>query len=193
MPTEMHKGSSTLNDDVLLSVFYTMLGLRSPRMRTIDPSTVSANALGQKILPAGTVIVDGNGAGTGLARAYPGSKATAAAGTGVDKLTVVNASVFKVGDALVKGTGAGTSIGTVAAISGDEITLSANLAAAVALGDPIYVAGITSGILGIISAPHNLADSNDVACYSSASVYRDRLPFWDANIAAALPEITLCP
>lgn len=163
-------------------------------MRTIDPATVSANAMGEKILPAGAVIIEGGGATAGFARAFPGSKATADAATTVNKLTVSSASVFKAGDALVKGTGAGTAIGTVQSVSGNEITLAANLAAAVASGDSIYVAGITADkVLGIISAPHNLADSNDVACYSSASVYRDRLPFWNDEIAKALPEITLCP
>lgn len=89
----------------------------------------------------------------------------------------------------------GTSVGTVSSVDADtnEITLDANASVAIPAGVPI---GLETGseILGMTVTPIDLKyTSNDVACYTSASVWAARLPYWDAAIAEALPEITLVP
>jgi len=93
----------------------------------------------------------------------------------------------------------GKTVGTVSSIAEDGvITLGAN--AAIALPSESPIKALNQGqIYGMVLTPHIIASqtnalaalSNDVACYTSASVYGARLPYWDAACAAALPEITL--
>ena len=90
---------------------------------------------------------------------------------------------------------AGASIGTIASIntSTDVITLAANASVAVQPGLPIGVANqVPVGML----APNTLVDltyrvNENFGLYTSASVYRNRLPYWDGDLAARFPEITL--
>lgn len=89
-----------------------------------------------------------------------------------------------------------TLVGTIAAngvnnVSTPEVlTLASNSAVALPIGMPIGVGG--GVIWGMtLRAIDLLETSDDVACYTSGSVYGDRLPYWDASVQAALPEITL--
>jgi hypothetical protein len=107
---------------------------------------------------------------------------------------VRNANLFKPGDVIKLTSTAGTTVGTVEAIGAGTIMLTANAAVAVAVGDALLAAdaGSVDDILGMVLSVIDLsAFSNDVACYTSCSVYGDRLPFWNDELQAKLPEITL--
>jgi hypothetical protein len=167
------------------SVLASEIGLRAARMLTMDMAQFTSLAGQDIILKPGTVICQ---LASGLGRAYPASKAVAATATSSKLVKVDNPTVFKVGDVL---TGVGT-IAQIDATTGD-ITLAANASAAVAVGDAIAgdaaSAGTPYGI--IISEIDITVFSNDVACYTSASVFRERMPFWSAALSTAFPEITM--
>lgn len=89
------------------------------------------------------------------------------------------------------------SVGTIAAANGvnavatqPTITLAANASVPLPLGMPI---GVNGGVIwGMTLRMIDLLEtSDDIACYTAGAVYGDRLPYWDASIQAALPEITL--
>lgn len=180
--------------DSLPEVLATEQGLRSPRMLTIDLSYVQPNENGIKILRSGSLIAK---LASGYGRVYPAAKAVGATTTGQNILSVPNSSIFKAGDVIKKTSTAGTTIGTVATVNDNNtLTLEANAAAAVAANDVLVAtdggAVDADTIRGIVISNIDLTNtSNDVACYTSASVYGARLPFWSAAIQAILPEITL--
>jgi hypothetical protein len=196
MPTNLVSTTSYFEGDV--TVLATELGLRSPRMLTLDLSYIAPDADGNKILQAGALLVQ---LSTGYGRVYPAAKASAATATSSNVLTVPDPSIFKAGDVIKKTSTSGTTIGTVESVNTDgTITLAANAAAAVANGDVLVATdgGLVSSIYGmnltkqLLAGSNDIAaTSNDIACYTSASVYGDRLPFWSSEVQAQLPEITL--
>lgn len=197
MPTNMFLSRQIFDDAYNTVVLASMEGLRSAPMISIDPAAVTADQFGSKILRPGTVIVSANGAASGFGRALPGATATAVTTTAQAAITVNDVTTFRVGDVLVKGLpGATAALGTISAINATTrvITLAANTTTAVAIADPIWVAVAQSTIKGIIvTSVDILQNSNDVACYTSASVYGARLPFWNSLAQAALPGIVLVP
>lgn len=78
------------------------------------------------------------------------------------------------------------------------ITLAAGSAVTQPIGAPIGVAVKDSAILGLsvqkvlVASTQTLLDSlsNDVAIYNYADIYTSLIPYWDAEIAAALPKIS---
>lgn len=195
----MFRSKVVFNDASNIGCLYTMLDLASPRMVSIDPLTISSATGDDKIVLSGTVLIRGNGAGTALGRAFPGSYATAAAIATDTTITVRNASVYRAGDVLVKGApGSTTALGTVQSVNAttNVITFTAAIGTTVAIGDSVWanISTLAADLVGLCVVPHNITnDSNDIAAYLSASVYRDRLQFWNSTIQALLPEIKLCP
>lgn len=169
----------------------TETGLRSPRGITIDPATIKKNSQGNCFVESGSIVLR---LSSGLGRIYPASRATAATATSSPTVVVKNIQGFAVGDVVaINGT---TAVGSIASINADTstLTLAANAANAVAIGDRITVASPTGTPIGIVISPnHNLAKNNDVPCYTSASVYSARMPWWSSTIQAIFPEITLVP
>lgn len=190
MPDMFLRTTTYLTDD--LNVLATEQGLRSPRMVTLDLSYIQPDANGQKILKPGTLIAE---LPTGFGRIYPATLATAATATSSPTLTVANAFLFKIGDVIRKTSSTGTIVGTVQSIqTNGTITLAANAAVAVAIGDALVgtEAGAVTDLKGMVLSVINLLEtSNDVACYTSCSVYGARLPYWNSTVAAQFPEITL--
>ena len=174
-----------------ICVLATETGLRSPRGITIDPATIKKNSQGNCYVESGAIVLR---LSSGLGKIYPASKATAATTTSSALLTVTNIQGFEVGNVVsINGT---TAVGEIASINADTnvITLTANATNAVAIGDKITVASPTGTPIGIVvSVNHNLAENNDVPCYTSASVYSARMPWWSSTIQALFPEITLVP
>jgi hypothetical protein len=170
-----------------VGVLYSEAGLRSPRSITADMQFFQTDKGNNTIIPPGCVWKEVGG----LGRVLPMSKAIAATTTSSKILSVKLANIFKVGEVLTVGA---TVIGTIASIDpwANTITLAANAAAAVAIDDILQVQGTTyDDILGINISTLNLTErGNDVACYTSASVYAARMPIWNATIAGKLPEIT---
>lgn len=196
---DLYRSRTVFDDAKSYNVLCTMGDLSSPVMRTVDTSTVLALTGTNKIIYPGTVLLAGNGAASGYARAFPGSYATATTSTSSPTIVVKNATVFRVGDVLVKGApGSTAALGTIASINPDTntITLSANSTTAVAIGDSVWVnvATLSTDVIGLVVRLHDFGiASNDVAAYKSASVYSARLQFWNSAIQAVLPEIKLCP
>ena len=187
------------NFDTGISVLATEAGLRSPRMLTIDPNYVPASLpdpLNPPLIPSrwiksGSFI---SRLPTGYGRIFPTSRSTSITLTTSNTLTVKNASVFTVGDILRLGF-AGATIGTIASIDPKTniITLTANALVALAVGLIVNatVGGDVVNLYGmVISAVNIVSRPNDIAAYTSCTVYGDRLPFWSAEIATAFPEIT---
>jgi hypothetical protein len=173
-----------------IGILYSEGGLRSPRGGTADLQWFQVSADNNIVIPPGMVWVSD---GAGGFRVLPAVKATAATTTSQRVLTVKHPNIFKVGEVLTKDNG--DALGTIQSIDLDAstITLAANSTTAVAIGDVVKKTGTNySGVQGINISTLNLSErSNDVAFYTSASVYGDRLPMWNSTIAAALPEITL--
>ena len=172
-----------------IGVLYSENGLRSPRGGTVDLTWFQVSKDNNIVIAPGMVwIADG----AGSYRVLPASKATAATTTSSPTLVVKHANIFKIGEVLAKDNG--DALGTIQAINTETntITLAANSTTAVAIGDVLKLTGTDySGIQGISHSSLNLSErSNDVAFYTSAAVYLDRMPIWNATIAAALPEIT---
>ena len=95
-------------------------------------------------------------------------------------------------------------VGTIAAIATttdtdpsqllNSITLAANSAIRLPAGMPIGVAGWnpTAGLVCPQGPPNPEWDSNtEYGAYESGVFYRDRLPYWDAELAALVPKVTL--
>lgn len=195
MPTNMFQSRNVFSDAYNIVVLKTMEGLRSPGMLTIDPASVSADPEGAKIVRPGAVIVSGNGAASGLGRILPASTATAAVTTAQAAIPVADAASFKVGDVLVTGApGATSAVGTIASINTvtRTITLAANATTALASGAQVWVNVAQNTIKGIVVRPTDLlSQSNDVAYYVAASVFTQRMPFWNSLIQAQLPGVVL--
>jgi hypothetical protein len=170
-----------------LNVLFSEQGLRSPRMRTIDLTTIPLDANGQQFILPGSLMIDlPNGYGS----IYRATKAKAPTTTASDTLTVQNPAVFKPGDTVKLTTAAGTTVGVVESITETTVVLVANAAVAVTAGASLVAAdaGSIDDVLSVIDLSEF---SNDVAAYTSCSVYGDRLPFWNDELQAKLPEITL--
>jgi len=188
MPSNMIRDTGTFGG--ISNVLASEIGLRSPRMITLDLANFTPLNGDHVILKPGTVICQ---LSSGLGRAYPASIATAATTTSQTAVTVADPTVFKVGDVLLNQ--AGASLGTIASIntSTGVITLAANSATAIAIGNGVVGNAASSGtFMGIVISEIDLTNqSNDVAVYTSASVYEARLPYWSAALSTAFPEITL--
>jgi hypothetical protein len=188
-------GNRTIWETDYYEIIATDRGLRSPRAITIDPSYIQPSAAGSKIIYPGMIL---SKLSSGYGRIFPASRATVATTTGQNTITVRRGSIFKVGDVLRNGF-SGAAIGTILSIAGNVITLTANAASAVAIGDIINVSGVGEGgaladALGIVvSAVDVLKFPNDVAAYTSGSFYGVRMPFWDAALSAQFPEMTFFP
>lgn len=97
----------------------------------------------------------------------------------------------------------GVTVGTLAAanavnVATNTLTLAAAAARRLPADAPIGVAIAPSDVVGMVLTTQLLSGgidltpvSNDVACYTSASVFGARLPVWDEWLQRALPEITL--
>jgi hypothetical protein len=188
MPTNLIKNTGHFGG--INSVLASEIGLRAARMLTIDLTQLTPLSGQDLILKPGTVIYQ---MASGLGRAYPASKAIATTATSSKIIKVDNPTLYKVGDVLKNQ--ADAALGTIASIDGatGDITLAANSATAIAVGDAVAgdptALGTPYGI--IISEIDITALSNDVACYTSASVFRERMPYWSAALSTAFPEITM--
>jgi hypothetical protein len=164
------------------------IGLRSPRMLTLDVEYFDDST--DIIIPPGSILCQ---LPSGLGRVFATGKATAATAANARVITLGDVSKFKIGDVLTKSTG--EALGTIASIApvAGTVTLVANTATAIAVGDVIKIDAASAGqpygmVLSAFNATQN---SNDVAVYTSCSVFAARLPYWDAALQAAFPEITL--
>lgn len=90
----------------------------------------------------------------------------------------------------------GATVETIATggvdVETNTLTLTGALDRRLPAGAVIGVA--TSGAVpyGMVVSPIDVTDfSNDVACYTSATVYGDRLPIWNSYLQRLFPEITL--
>lgn len=175
------------------TVLATSEGLRAPRGITLDSTYCFADANGNKVGRSGSLIAT---LPSGLGRIFPASKATAATTTSQNTVIVANATVFAVGEALtINGS---TAVGTIASINyaTNVITLGANAANAVAVGDLLITDASVTGaqtaanLLGIIISHIDLVQSDyRIGIYTSASIFTARMPAWNATIAAIFPEI----
>lgn len=164
-------------------------GLRSPRMLTVDLDYFETGG-DDIIIPPGTILTK---LPSGLGRALPNAVATATTATTAKVITVDNPYLFHVGDVITKANG--DALGTVASIAptAKTITLAANTTTAIAVNDVIIADAASAGTpYGMTISNINLSQvSNDVACYTSASVYRARVPYWSTALQTAFPEITM--
>ncbi|MGL5925545.1 hypothetical protein [Chroococcidiopsis sp.] len=203
MPNNMYQGKTSFDNFDYPQVLATDRGLRSPRGLTLDLSYLQANPAGTKVVKPGYLL---SVLPSGYGRIFPGSRAIAAAAVGATVISVRDASVYKIGEvvsrvaATPQGTpanfGATTALGTVQSLdtAANTITLSAASASALSVRDIVLGtdANNPSAIVGMILSLNDLGDNpNDVAAYTSATVYGMRLPMWDSFIQNLFPEITL--
>jgi lipopolysaccharide export system protein LptC len=188
MATNLRQNLSGFTSEDTINVLFSEEGLRSPRMITADMQYFTKSDEGQIVIPPGYVWQK---LSSGLGRILPQFKAAGATTTSSAVIKTRNVNFIKVGEVLVKGAAV---VGTVQSVNptDGEITLAANAAVAVAAGDVLNVQGMTTAdLMGINISVLNLTSrSNDVACYTSCSVYAARMPQWNSTIAAAFPEIT---
>jgi hypothetical protein len=86
-------------------------------------------------------------------------------------------------------------------VATNTLTLAANAAVALPVGSPIAIAVASSNVLGVAGYQYILGstqtqiqpDSNDIPAYNTGRVYRARLPFCDAWLLSALPQLTPIP
>jgi len=166
-------------------------------MITLDMTTIAPNGDGALlILPGSMIIRQANG----LGRVLQATRTALAALSGATTITVRNASLFAPGQVIA-------NIGTIAAggvnLLTNVITLTVALAANLAANSLVFVTANnpttlyvmstnTEGVWGMVLSLVDVgAFPNDLALYSSCSVYANRLPYWDGNLTAALPGITL--
>lgn len=88
----------------------------------------------------------------------------------------------------------GLTVETIASI--DVVTNTLTLAGAadrrLPAGAAIGVSAGTDLLWGMVVSPIDVSTvSNDVACYTSCTVYGDRLPVWNGYLQRQFPEITL--
>lgn len=184
MPTNMRRETGSFSG--VSTVLASEIGLRSPRMLTLDESYLGGDGF---VIKPGSIVCK---LGSGLGRVYPAAKATAATTTSSAVLTVDDPTVFKVGDVLINA--ADDALGTISSIDleAKTITLGANTVTAVANGDQILGNAATVGTpYGMVVSQFAVkTESNDVAAYTSCSVFEARLPYWSDALQAAFPEIT---
>jgi len=196
MPTNNYKRNTSFTSTypIVLASDY---GMRSPRMITLDMTTFPLNGDGSALILPGTMIIR---QANGLGRALQATRTVLAALSGATTITVRNASLFLPGQVIA-------GIGTIAAGGVNLITnvirftaaLAANLAANslvfVTANNPTTLYVISTNTEGVWGMVLSLVDvgalPNDLALYSSCSVYANRLPYWDGNLTAAFPGITL--
>lgn len=182
MPS-LRQSSPTYSTGDLYSVLASDRMTSAPRGGTADLSFFTGDANGlAKLVPPGFFW---HRMASGKLRVAPIIKATAATATSSPDLIVACAAIFKIGEVLVRGA---STVGTIAAIniSTNKITLTANAAVAIAVGDVLQVSGFTVadafktangvGLLGFNAGTVNLDLNNDVACYCAGEVFLDRLP-----------------
>lgn len=178
--------------DQVVGVLATDEGLRSPRALTLDPAQMQVNGdLGYKWVLPGMLI---SRLANNLGRIFPAVRATAATTTAQNTLTVKNAAIFKVGDVLRNGF-AGSTVGTIQSINTttNVVTLAANAAVAVAIRDVIVAAdaGNVSDVFGLVLSGNEITKNpNDIAAYTSCTVYGNRLMLWTPELQTQFPEIT---
>jgi hypothetical protein len=106
--------------------------------------------------------------------------------------TAANGTVTASGSAFVPN----TTIGTISVVNtaNDTLTISA-AAISVPAGMPIGVATSSPANLGMLSPTQPIdllyRESQNYALYTEAYVYRERLPYWDAELQGLFPEIVL--
>jgi hypothetical protein len=111
----------------------------------------------------------------------------AAAETGTNATATASGSSFAAG---------GVTVGTITAVDpiAKTITIGAGAAVAVAAGVPVGVPESRPEGLGMIqpTQPIDLIRNvnQNYGLFTSASVYGQRLPYWDGELAALFPEIT---
>lgn len=193
MPSNVLVSVANYSQD-MPGVLATDLGMRSPRMLTIDLSYLLPGLIAPfaRLIKPGYLI--SKTATSAYGRIFPASRAIAAGLTTAPTLVVKDASVFKIGDVLRLGF-AGANIGTVLGLNPitNTITLSANASVAVPIGGIVNAVdgGNIVDVYGMVLSPVDLnLHSNDIAAYTSCTVYGDRLPFWSTELATAFPEIT---
>lgn len=151
---------------------------------------INAGAASDKVLAIASGAVVYFYSKTGI----PYTFATSVTGGGVT--STASASVMQENVAIAS-IHASTAINTTTNV----ITLASGSAVAQPIGAPIGVATKPSQILGM-AVYKVFADTNnpllkpqneDVAVYTEASIYTSLCPYWDAAIAAALPQITSVP
>ena len=194
MPTNMYRGSKTWSYDYP-EVIATEEGLRSPRMATIDLDYLPQNSDGQKIIKPGHFISLISLAAGSLGRIFPASRAIVATASGGNSIVVKDASVFRVGDTLRLGFTGASNLGTISAINlqTNTLTLSAVTSTALAIGGVVNAlqGGDIANLLGlVVSAIDINKDNNDIAGYTSATVYLKRLQIWTPELESKFPEIT---
>jgi len=196
MPTNLYRRNTPFTS-TYPTVLASDYGMRSPRMITLDMTTIAPNGDGALlILPGSMIIRQANG----LGRVLQATRTALAALSGATTITVRNASLFAPGQVIA-------NIGTIAAggvnLLTNVITLTVALAANLAANSLVFVTANnpttlyvmstnTEGVWGMVLSLVDVgAFPNDLALYSSCSVYANRLPYWDGNLTAALPGITL--
>ncbi|PZV19204.1 MAG: hypothetical protein DCF22_00620 [Leptolyngbya sp.] len=108
-------------------------------------------------------------------------------------ITVAGNGTLTIADAVTTLQG-GVTVETIASIdlTTGTLTLSGAVDRRLPALAPLGVLASTDVIYGLIPSLIDLDEtSNDVAIFTSCTVYGDRLPYWDSFIAKLLPEITL--
>ena len=196
MPTNLYRRNTPFTS-TYPTVLATDYGMRSPRMISLDMTTIAPNGDGSLLILPGSVIVR---QANGLGRVLNGTRTALAALSGATTITVRNASLFVPGQVIAGiGTIAAGGVNLLTNVLTLTVALAANLAANslvfVTAGNPTtpYVMSTnTEGVWGmVISLVDVGAFPNDLGLYTSCSVYANRLPYWDGNLQAAFPEITL--
>jgi hypothetical protein len=185
MPTNLRQNLGKFESQYP-EVLASEIGLRSPRMLTLDKTYFDDSE--DIIIPPGSILCQLT---SGLGRVLATGKAKAATATRV--INLGNVSMFKIGDVLTKANG--DAVGTIASIApvAGTVTLVANTTTAIAIDDVLKVDNANAGKpYGMVLSAFNATQhSNDVACYTSCSVFAARLPYWDASLQTIFPEITL--
>jgi hypothetical protein len=166
-------------------------------MLTLDLATLPPNADGSRLILPGSILIR---QANGLGRVLQGTRTAISAAAGATVITVRNASLFSPGQVLA-------GIGTIAAggvdLVNNRLTLAAGLAAALPVNSTVFVTAgnptapynFSANTEGVYGMTLSLIDAgrlpNDIALYTSASVFGARLPYWDSNLQAAFPEITI--
>lgn len=104
------------------------------------------------------------------------------------------------GTLTVAGSATGLTTGaTVETVATGGVNVETNTLTLVGAADRRLPAGAAIGVAGsgevpygMVVSPIDVTDfSNDVACYTSATVYGERLPVWNSYLQRLFPEITL--
>lgn len=153
------------------------LGIRVPRHVTLDAASHTAAADGSLSFGAGHFV-------TSDGRLLPASPLVSQASA---VLTVAHPGVFVVGDAVTR-LDTDAALGNVTAVDVDAGTITLDATpAAIPAGTGI---GKRTNAIGILLAGIDLANEpGQVGVCTSASILKDRIPYWDATLDAQFPEI----